>query len=54
VVLDETQGIEEIFAKTRQVGDILGIPARTEALLKRMRATVATTRRLAAVWKIYA
>ncbi|MBU4212158.1 MAG: cobalamin-binding protein [Kiritimatiellae bacterium] len=48
VVLDETQGIEEIFAKTRQIGDILGISARTEALLKRMRATVATTRRLTA------
>lgn len=48
VVLDETQGIEEILAKTRQIGDILGIPARTEALLKRMRATVATTRRLTA------
>ena len=48
VVLDETQGIAEIFAETRQIGDIFGIPARTEALLKRMRATVATTRRLTA------
>ena len=48
VVLDETQGIEEIFAKTRQIGDILGIPARTETLLKRMRATAATTKRLTA------
>jgi len=48
VTLDETQGIEEIFAKTRQVGDILGIPARTKTLLERMRATVTTTKRLAA------
>jgi iron complex transport system substrate-binding protein len=48
VVLDETQGIAEIFAKTRQIGDILKEPARTAALLKRMRATVATTRRLTA------
>jgi len=48
VVLDETQGIEEICAKTRQIGDIFGMPARTEALLKRMRSTIATTRRLTA------
>lgn len=48
VVLDETQGIEEICVKTRLVGDILGMPARTEALLKRMRATITTTKRLAA------
>lgn len=50
VVIDETQGIEEIFAKTGQIGDILGTPARTEALLKRMRAVVATTRRLTAAF----
>ena len=48
IVLDETQGIEEILAKTRQIGDILGIPAQTEALLARMRATVAATRRSSA------
>ncbi|MDD5676366.1 MAG: cobalamin-binding protein [Kiritimatiellae bacterium] len=46
IVLDDTQGIEEIFATTRQIGDILGIPARTEALLKRMRGAIATARRL--------
>ncbi|MBU0769446.1 MAG: ABC transporter substrate-binding protein, partial [Proteobacteria bacterium] len=48
IILDDTQGIEEIFAKTRQIGEILGIPARTETLLRRMRTTVATTRRLTA------
>jgi len=48
VVLDDTQGIEEIFANTKQIGDILEIPAKTEALFQRMRATVATTRRLTA------
>lgn len=44
VVLDETQGIEEIFAKTKQVGDIVGAHDRTEALLKRMRKVVEETR----------
>jgi len=48
VVIDETQGIEEIFAKTKQIGGILGIPQKTQALIERMRATVAETKRLAA------
>ena len=45
VVLDETQGIEEIFAKTKQVGNIVGAHDRTEALLERMRKVVEETRR---------
>lgn len=45
VVLDETQGIEEIFAKTKKVGDIVGVPDRAEALLGRMRKVVEETRR---------
>lgn len=45
VVLDETQGIEEIFAKTKQVGDIVGARGRAEALLERMRKVVEETGR---------
>ena len=36
VVLDDKQGIEEIFTKTRQIGDILGAGGRTETLIGRM------------------
>ena len=45
VVIDETQGIEEIFAKTKQIGDILGACTETEALLERMRKVVEDTKR---------
>jgi len=44
VILDETQGIEEIFAKTKQVGNIVGAHDRTAALLERMRKVVEETR----------
>jgi len=45
VVIDETQGIEELFAKTKQIGDILGADEKTEKLLDRMRKTVEDTKR---------
>jgi len=44
VVLDETQGMEEIFAKTKQIGNIVGAHDRTEELLERMRKVVEETR----------
>jgi len=45
VVIDDTRGIEEIFARTKQIGDILGVPGRSEALLGRMRKVIKETRR---------
>ncbi|MDO9541969.1 MAG: ABC transporter substrate-binding protein, partial [Kiritimatiellia bacterium] len=45
VVIDDKQGIEEIFAKTKQIGAILGVAGRTEALLERMENVIKETRR---------
>ena len=45
MVIDETQGMDELFAKTRQIGNILGKRAETEALLGRMRKVVEETKR---------
>jgi len=47
VVIDDKQGIEEIFARTKQIGEILRVPERSEALLGRMRAVIQETRRRA-------
>lgn len=43
VVIDDKQGIEEIFAKTKQIGDVLGVPGQAEALLNRMKEVVKET-----------
>lgn len=45
VVIDDKQGIEEIFARTKQIGDILGAHGRSEALLGRMNEVVKEARR---------
>jgi len=45
VVLDDTRGIEEILAQTKQLGDIVGAHGKTEALLERMRKVIKETRR---------
>jgi len=45
VVIDDKQSIEEIFAKTRQIGDILGAGGRTETLLGKMREVIKETSR---------
>jgi len=44
IVIDDTQGIEEIFARTKQIADILGVPGRSEALLGRMKEVIKETR----------
>lgn len=44
-VMDDTRGLDEIFAKTKELGDILGERARTAELLERMRRVVDRTRR---------
>lgn len=45
VVLDETQGMDDIFAKTKQIGNILGAGGKAEALLDRMRKVVEEAKR---------
>ena len=45
IVIDDKQGTEEILAKTRQIGDILGAGGRTETLLGRMKEVIKETRR---------
>jgi len=45
VVIDDKQGIEEIFAKTKQIGGIVGAGANTEALLERMRKVIEDAKR---------
>jgi len=45
IVIDDKQRIEEIFAKTRQVGDILGAGGRTETLLGRMENVIKEIKR---------
>jgi len=52
MVLDDTRGIEEIFVKTKEIGDVLGERARAEKLLERMRRTIADTRRLTAMLSV--
>jgi iron complex transport system substrate-binding protein len=49
VVLYETRGLEEIFSKTKEIGDILGVSEETKALLDRMRKVIEEKKRKTAV-----
>ena len=49
VVLDDTRGVEEILAQTKQLGNIAGAPGRTGALLERMQKVIEETRRKTAL-----
>lgn len=45
VVIDDTQGIEGIFVRTKQIGDILGARRQSKALLGRMEDVIKGIRR---------
>lgn len=45
MTMEDRQNIEEIFARTRALGDMLGEPGKAKALLERMQAVIDATRR---------
>jgi iron complex transport system substrate-binding protein len=50
VVIDETQGLEEILVKTKEIGDIVGAGKQAKILIERMRKVIEeTARRTAAL-----